>query len=162
MDLGFTSWRPVLPMPVIELSCCLHQAGRVSEVTTPAWLTSGCLLFPLLSAQSLSRVRLFAAPWTVARQAPLSMEFSRQEYWSGFPFLTQAHLPHPVIEPRSLELADRSFTISATWETSVPFVNSHKLMHTLRGCNSFHIVTLSITGARTTGAEAKFSPCCLR
>ena len=35
-----------------------------------------------------SRVRLFATPWTVARQAPLSMEFSRQEYWSGLPFPT--------------------------------------------------------------------------
>ena len=158
MDLGFASRRPVLPVPVIELSCCLRQAGRVSQVTTPAWLTSGCLLFPLLSAQSRSRVRLFAAPWTVARHAPLSMEFSRQEYWSGFPFLTQAHPPHPGIEPRSLESADRSFTTRATWETSVPFVNSHKLMHTLMGCDSFHIATLSITGARTTGAEAKFSP----
>ena len=37
-------------------------------------------------ASSLSRVQLFAAPWTVAREAPQSMGFSRQEYWSGFPF----------------------------------------------------------------------------
>ena len=36
--------------------------------------------------KSLSRVRLFATPWTIAHQAPPSMEFSRQEYWSGFPF----------------------------------------------------------------------------
>ena len=39
-----------------------------------------------LVVQSLSRVRLFATPWTVALQAPLSMGFSRQEYWSGLPF----------------------------------------------------------------------------
>ena len=40
--------------------------------------------------KSLSRVRLFATPWTVAYQAPVSMEFSRQEYWSGLPFLLQS------------------------------------------------------------------------
>ena len=48
--------------------------------------TPGFLAFPVLCcAQSLSRVRLFATPQTVAHQAPLSMEFSRQEYWSGLP-----------------------------------------------------------------------------
>ena len=41
-------------------------------------------------------------PWTVARQAPLSMEFSRQEYWSGLPFPTPGDLPDPVVEPASL------------------------------------------------------------
>ena len=51
-----------------------------------------------MRAQSLS---LFAAPWTVAHQAPLSMEFSRQEYWSGLPFPPPEHLPNPGTEPRS-------------------------------------------------------------
>ena len=49
----------------------------------------------------LSRVRLFAIPWTVAYQAPLSMEFSRQKYWSGLPFPSPGDLPDPGIEPRS-------------------------------------------------------------
>ena len=49
-----------------------------------------------------SRVQLFAAPWTVAYQVPLSMEFYRQEYWSGFPFSTPGYLPDPGIEPSSL------------------------------------------------------------
>ena len=49
----------------------------------------------------LSCVRLFAAPWTIAFQAPLSMEFSRQEYWSGLPFLSPGGLPNPGIEPGS-------------------------------------------------------------
>ena len=42
------------------------------------------------------------APWAVARQAPLSVEFSRQEYWSEFPFPTPGDLPDPWIEPESL------------------------------------------------------------
>ena len=48
----------------------------------------------------LSRVRLFATPWMVAYQAPLSMGFSRQEYWSGLPFPFPGDLPNPGIEPR--------------------------------------------------------------
>ena len=43
-------------------------------------------------------------PWTVARQAPLSIGFSRQEYWSGLPFLSPGDLPDPGIKPRSLAL----------------------------------------------------------
>ena len=49
----------------------------------------------------LSRVQLFIAPWTIAYQAPLSMRFSRQEYWSGLPLPSLADLPNPGIEPRS-------------------------------------------------------------
>ena len=51
--------------------------------------------------KSLSRVQLFATPWTVACQAPLSMGFSRQEYWSGLPFPSPEDLPNPGIEPES-------------------------------------------------------------
>ena len=51
--------------------------------------------------KSLSRVRLFATPWTVAHQGAPSMEFSRQEYWSGLPFPSPGDLPDPGIEPRS-------------------------------------------------------------
>ena len=52
-------------------------------------------------AKSLSRVRLFATPWTVAYQAPSSIGFSRQEYWSGLPFPSPGDLPDPGIEPGS-------------------------------------------------------------
>ena len=48
--------------------------------------------------KSLSRVQLFATPWTVAYQAPPSMGFSRQEYWSGLPFPSPGDLPNPGIE----------------------------------------------------------------
>ena len=52
----------------------------------------------------LSHVQLVATPWTVAHQAPPSMEFSRQEYWSGLPFPSPGDLPDSGIEPRSPEL----------------------------------------------------------
>ena len=66
-----------------------------------------------------SRFRLFVTPWTVARQAPLSMGFSRQEYWSGLPCPPPGDLPDPGIEPVSPAypaLGGGFFTISITWE----------------------------------------------
>ena len=54
-----------------------------------------------VKVKSLSRVWLFATPWTVAYQSPQSMEFSRQEYWSGLPFPSPGDLPDAGIEPRS-------------------------------------------------------------
>ena len=65
--------------------------------------------FGFVKVQSLSRVQLFATPWTVACQAPLSMEFSRQEYWSGLPFPTPWDIPDPGIEPASPALAGGFF-----------------------------------------------------
>ena len=55
----------------------------------------------LVNVRSLSHVRLFATPWTIAYQAPPSMGFSRQEYWSGWPFPSPGDLPNPEIEPGS-------------------------------------------------------------
>ena len=57
----------------------------------------------LLSAQSLGHVQLFAAAWTVAWQAPLSVGLFRQEYYSGLPFLPPGHLLDPGIKPTSYE-----------------------------------------------------------
>ena len=54
-----------------------------------------------MKVKSLSHVRLFATPWTVAYQASLSMGFSRQGYWSGLPFPSSGDLPNPGIEPGS-------------------------------------------------------------
>ena len=52
----------------------------------------------------LSHIQLFATPWTVAHQGPLSRKFSRQEYWSGLPFPSPEDLPNPGMEPESLAL----------------------------------------------------------
>ena len=82
-----------------------------------------------VSASHFSRVWLFATLWTVACQAPPSVVFSRQEYWSGLPFPSSADLPYPGIEPGNLPgpwieprslmspaLAGGFFTTRATWE----------------------------------------------
>ena len=63
--------------------------------TDPEWVS-----------ESLSHVRLFAAPWTEAYQAPLSIEFPRQEYWSGLPLPSLGNLFHPGIEPLYPTLAE--------------------------------------------------------
>ena len=68
------------------------------RVLSPSW------------ASVLSCVRLFVTSWTLAHQALLSMEFSRQKYWSGLPFPSPGDLPNPGIEPMSPALAGRFFT----------------------------------------------------
>ena len=70
----------------------------------------------LLLLSHFSHIQGFATLWTVARQAPLSMGFSRQEYWSGLPCPPPGDLPDPGIEPRSHALQGNSFHL-ATWET---------------------------------------------
>ena len=57
------------------------------------------------AAASLSRVQFFSTPWTTAHQAPLSMGFPRQGYWSGLPFPSPGDLPDPRIKTGSLALA---------------------------------------------------------
>ena len=66
------------------------------------------------------RVQLFATPGTVAHQAPLSDEFSRQEYWSGLPCPSVGDLPDPGIEPLSPALAGRFLTTGPTREPPRP------------------------------------------
>ena len=70
-----------------------------------------------VKVKSLSHVRLFATPWTVAYQLPLSMGFPWEEYWSGLPFPSLEDLPDPGIKPTSLmapALAGMFFITSAT------------------------------------------------
>ena len=83
---GSRSW-------VIFIHCCTHRASTLPTHTHTHTHT-----------QSLSCVRLFVTPWTVAHQAPLFMEFSRQEYWSGLPFPSPGDLPYPEIKPCSAGL----------------------------------------------------------
>ena len=66
-----------------------------------------------------SAVRLFVAPWTVARQAPLSRGFSRQEHWNALPFPSSGDLPDPGIEPTSPTLAGGFFTLCHLKKTMI-------------------------------------------
>ena len=63
-----------------------------------------------VKVKSLSRVRLFVTVWTVAHQAPQSMGFSRQGYWSGLPFPSPGDLPDPGIKPRPPSLQADALT----------------------------------------------------
>ena len=72
-------------------------------------------------------------PCTVAFQAPLSMGFPKQEYWSGLPSPSPGDLPNPGIEPMSPALAGRFFTSSTTWEgptNKIELQNSHNVFET--------------------------------
>ena len=62
---------------------------------------------------ALSHVQLFVTPWTVARQIPLFMEFSRQEYWSGLPFPSPGDLPNSGWNPRLLRLLHWQYSLPA-------------------------------------------------
>ena len=78
--------------------------------------------FSHIEVKSLSHVRLFATPWTVGRQAPLSMGFSRQEYWSGLPYPSPGNVPDPEIEPcigGFSCIGGRHFNLWSTREASV-------------------------------------------
>ena len=117
----------ILPLPCFILPIYWKKLQKLFSLH----LKKSNNLFPLLSLKQLqfvlfdlsavlsrfSRVQLFATPWTVASQAALSMEFSRQEYWSGLPFSSPGELPDPGIEPMSLmspAFAEGFFATSAT------------------------------------------------
>ena len=71
----------------------------------------------------LSHVRLFVTPWTLAREAPLFLEFSRQEYWKGLPFPPPEDLPDARIKPRSPALAGGFFTTGLPGQRDSPAEN---------------------------------------
>ena len=79
---------------------CFFILQHTCSLEEKLWQTSGGVCV-CVCVKSLSRVRLFATPWTVAHQTPLSIGFSRQEYWSGLPFPSPGDLPNPGIEARS-------------------------------------------------------------
>ena len=84
---------------------------------------------PWLWVKPLSRVWLFVTPWTVAHQDPLSMGFSRQEYWSRLPFPSPGDLPDAGIEHMSLmspALAGGFFTTSTTWKAPLKHIYTCK------------------------------------
>ena len=92
----------------------------------------------LCALQSLSCVQYFATPQTVAHQAPQSMGFPRQEYWSSLPFPSLGDLPHPRIEPMPPALAGGFFTLS------------HQGSPTPAHAQTFLLFPLSLQGASSS------------
>ena len=92
--------------------CFFHHKAKsyCAPWTQPAQRTSHT---SPAGVHACSCVQLSATPWTVARQAPLSMKFSRQEYWSGLPFPSPGYLPNPgitLMSPASPASPGRFFT----------------------------------------------------
>ena len=85
-------------------------AGQNSSTQQVDYSAFVCVCVCVCVCVLLSRVRLFVTPCSVARQGPLSMEFSRQEHWSGLSFPLPADFLDPGIDPWSPELAGRCFT----------------------------------------------------
>ena len=77
-----------------------ERIKKTTNVDDPAH----CLAHGECMLSLFNHVQLFATPWTVTHQTPLSMGFSRQEYWNGLPCLPPGDLPEPGIEPESLTL----------------------------------------------------------
>ena len=69
----------------------------------------------------LTHVRLFVTPWNVPCHTPLSMGFSRQEYWSGLPFASPGDLPDPGIEPAPPALAGGFFTTTLPGKPNIAY-----------------------------------------
>ena len=104
-----------------QANVCFGTQEEGHRALIPGGLMPKPLLFLLHPGRACvsSRIRHFVTPWTEAHQALLPMEFSRQEYWSGLPFLTAGNLPDPGIEPVSFEspaLAGGFFITCATSE----------------------------------------------
>ena len=112
--------RPI-PKPLFCLNkCpCLKFAKDVQgSLKANIYHTMFFFLYTPVKVKSLSRVRLFATPWTAAYQAPLSMGFSRQQYWSGLPFPSPGDLPNPGIEPGSPALQTDALLSEPTGKSS--------------------------------------------
>ena len=126
---------PPATLPCLPVSGLPTMSIGLTLTSSVVWVKSFLLSEPLSPSEDgwsgmrwescvyvfswISRVRHSATPWTIARQAPLSMGFSRQEYWSGLPCPPPGDLPDPEIEPGSPaapSLAGGFFTHWATWE----------------------------------------------
>ena len=101
------------PMPSVQFSS-VQSLSRVRLSVTP-WPH-----YYRVVVYFLSHVGLFGTPWTVAGQAPLSMGFSRQEYWSGLPFPSPGDPPNPGIKLKSPALAGRFFTTEPPEKSTIP------------------------------------------
>ena len=160
-------------LEVSILSPCNHMSSKQVPVTVQL-LKTGSFHFPMQPTWGMSKtprpfmrvywvcfspVWLLATQWTVAHQAPLSVGFSRQEYWSGLPCPSPGNLPNPGIKSASLmscALASRFFNTSATWQAQTHPLHPLSLQGTSASFNIlievcwFISVHTQLSGAHTT------------
>ena len=119
--------------------------------------------------KSLSCVRLFGMPWTVAHQAPLTMEFSRQEYWSGLLFPPAGDLPDPGIEPASPVLAGGFFILrhlgSPSYSLSLIYWSKILKSFHEKATRQIHFLEIDLIlkysySAHLVGLTSGFQDCC--
>ena len=95
-------WYEKLRSTRVREHTVLQKTALTFDTNSKFGVMGGLSKLPLkVKVKSLSRVQVFVTTWTVAYQAPPSIGFSRQEYWSGLPFPSPEYLPDPGIEPRS-------------------------------------------------------------
>ena len=131
---GWETCASVQPWAALRLMAPFQHQGFLPGVGLSAVLSLPLSRVP--SRKNFSRVQICVTLRTVACQAPLSMGFSRQEYWSAVPYLPPGDLPEPGIKPKSLAspaLAGRFFTLSTTWEAPFsmlyfPFPSAESLL----------------------------------
>ena len=85
-----------MPLGTVRIQCG-RSLLNIRDMTMDGSVTTSCLTL--------------ATPWTVVCQPPLSIEFFKQEYWSGLPLPSPGDLPHPGLKPESYALAGRFFTV---------------------------------------------------
>ena len=120
------------------------NCSKMENHKSPFILADFCIL-PFVCM--LSHIQLFSTLWTVAHQAPLSMEFSRQEYWSGLPFPTPGYLPDWGIKPISLmspALTGRFFT---TVPPGKPSIRSYTKLGAFHRLNEFNKIYANFTSS---------------
>ena len=111
-------YRPFRSLGKVFVEQCFNRIWIFHEKTWRSTFLDACIFgvdfhcSGVCRAQPLSHVPLFVTLWTVTHQAPLSMEFSRQKYWSGLPFPSPGHLPYPGIEPTFPALLADSLPLS--------------------------------------------------
>ena len=116
-DVLVILWKKPMLFSVLQLSISLWT--EICYTLKDQSLENGllCIFQAIGNILYFSLIQVFATPWAVALQAPLSVGFSRQEYWSGLTFPSPGDLPHPGIEPMSLvspALVGEFFTTGAT------------------------------------------------
>ena len=114
-EVSLSWWKPGCFLGKEEEVTILQRVRNISQRIPRLFTVGGGCSRSIVVSQSLSHVQLFVNPWTVACQAPRSMGFSRQEYWSGLPFPSPRDLPNPGDNPHLLHCRQILYHC-ATWE----------------------------------------------